>query len=64
MIKEEKFDDLKSLNEFKDKADNKVGKVINIFPYTYPYDTGLPLPRGGSFITTREGYKMLYEEKD
>lgn len=57
MIKSLKFRSEESINNF--IRDNKI-QLISIETLEEEYDTGLRLPRGGAFITTREVYKLWY----
>lgn len=59
MIEQKKFESLDKLNEF--VSDNNV-KVINIETRQESYNTGLPLPKGGSFISTRECFNLFYSK--
>jgi len=57
MIKSLKFRSEESINNF--IRDNKV-QLISIETIEEEYDTGLRLPNGKTFITTREVYKLWY----
>jgi len=59
MIKNKKFYKRESLNEFIEKE--KV-KVISIETLSEKYDTGLPIPGVGTFITYRQYYNLWYQE--
>lgn len=59
MITFKEFEGLEQLNEF--ITINKV-KTISIETIKFIYDTGMPLPKGGSFKTEREKIKLWYEE--
>jgi hypothetical protein len=60
MIKSKVFENENMLNEFVQQNDVK---VISVETQKQRYDTGLPLPRGGSFITGRYVLKVWYEER-
>jgi len=57
MIQEQKFPNLSSLNKF---VDEEKVNVVNVETYIYEYDTGFPLPRGGSFKVQKEGKRLFY----
>ena len=60
MIKEKDFNDLKTLNEFLNA--NKNVSTISVETFEYDYDTGFPMPRGGTFVTKHQGKRLFYNE--
>lgn len=61
MIKSKKFKSETSLNEFIQQNDIK---VISVETEKEKYDTGLPMPKGGSFIIDRDIIKLWYEDSE
>ena len=61
MIKSAVFESESLLNDFVEQ--NGV-KVLSVETLTVKYNTGLPSPHGGSFITDREVLKVWYDEEN
>lgn len=60
MIKSKTFLDEYLMNDFVKDFDIK---IINIETRSEAYDTKLPLPNNGTFISKRDVLKMWYEER-
>jgi hypothetical protein len=60
MIKFEKFTSVASMNTW--LQENQHVKVISLETGSESYDTGLPMPRGGSFYTKRDVFKLWVDD--
>lgn len=59
MVENKTFESLEKLNEF--IMDDTIS-IINIETKEISYNTGLPLPNGGSFMSTQEVFNLFYKQ--